>query len=346
MAGHPRTITRRGQRLRRLRRRLALIPGGILLGLLLGELLLRVVGFSYPLYPEKIEFGAPSPQQMASGFLPDRDLFWVPKYYFTELLPAVRAAQPQLVFMGGSVTHWGTYPRLLADMVRRRLPGRMLVSANFGVAGYSTHQGLRQLARDVLPLRPQVVTLFYGWNDHWIGFGVSDAQVTRLQESPLLFQLQRRSRLYQLVVKGLTAARIRQQERRPLRVSPPAFADNLTEMIRLCRKQGVVPVLLTAPTSHRRGHEPAYLAERHIEDLNDLVPLHQRYVEIVREVAARERVPLCDLALRFQELLAQEPADQYFQADGIHLLPQGDAKVAEYLYDCLQSEGLLARVTR
>jgi hypothetical protein len=31
--------------------------GGIILALVAGELLLRVAGFSFPLYPQKVQFG-------------------------------------------------------------------------------------------------------------------------------------------------------------------------------------------------------------------------------------------------------------------------------------------------
>jgi hypothetical protein len=40
------------------------------------------------------------------------------------------------------------------------------------VGGWASEQGLRQFRRDVLPLHPRVVmTIYYGWNDHWIAFG-------------------------------------------------------------------------------------------------------------------------------------------------------------------------------
>ena len=46
------------------------------------EIALRVAGFSYRLYPEKIEFGFPDPKRMSSLYQPDSDRFWVTKDYF------------------------------------------------------------------------------------------------------------------------------------------------------------------------------------------------------------------------------------------------------------------------
>ena len=49
------------------------------------------------------------------------------------------------------------------------------------MAGWSSHQGRRQLERDALALGPKVVSFYYGWNDHWIGFGIEDKDVARIK---------------------------------------------------------------------------------------------------------------------------------------------------------------------
>jgi hypothetical protein len=111
-------------------------------------------------------------------------------------------------------------------------------------------------------------------------------------------------------------------------------------MAALARGAGSVPVLVTAPTSHRPGAEPAQLSPRWIEDLSRLVPLHRRYVEIVREVAASEGAVLCDLAARFDALDAAERARD-FAADGIHLSLAGDQRAAAWLQDCFEAHASL-----
>ncbi|MEM6797308.1 MAG: hypothetical protein AAF725_25275, partial [Acidobacteriota bacterium] len=99
------------------------------------------------------------------------------------------------------------------------------------------------------------------------------------------------------------------------------------------------PMLLTAASNHRRGEEPSYLGRRWLRNLEDLIPLHQGYVEIVRRVAADTEAPLCDLAARF-EALGKEERDRSFSADGIHLTPHGDRLLADALDACLEREGL------
>ena len=123
---------------------------------------------------------------------------------------------------------------------------------------------------------------------------------------------------------------------------PEVFRRNLAEMVRLARGAGVVPVLVTAPSDHRAGAEPAQLSPRWIEDLSRLVPLHRRYVEIVREVATREGAVLCDLAARF-ESLPGDARDRSFAVDGIHLTLAGDRRAAAWLRDCFEASGAMRR---
>ena len=107
---------------------------GTVLSLLLAEIGLRAVGFSYPLYPEKIEFGWPTPEQIESYLRAERELFWVSKDYFRNL-DIARRTRPSVVFMGCSCTQWGRYDEILARMVPRAYPQRELSYANLGIAG-------------------------------------------------------------------------------------------------------------------------------------------------------------------------------------------------------------------
>ena len=80
--------------------------------------------------------------------------------------------------------------------------------------------------------------------------------------------------------------------------------------------------------------------ERWLRDPQELIPLHQDYVAIVREVAESERAVLCDLAAEFDEVPRERRGD-YFWDDGIHLSWKGTRKVAELLYQCFnESEEL------
>jgi hypothetical protein len=104
-------------------------------------------------------------------------------------------------------------------------------------------------------------------------------------------------------------------------------------MAMLARNAGIRPILVTAPTSHRPGREPAYLARRHLRTLADLVPLHASYVAATREAAKAAGAELCDAATAFASLPG--PVERYFRSDGIHFTEPGSEALAEIVTRCL-----------
>jgi lysophospholipase L1-like esterase len=321
--------------MRKVASNLALLAGSLIPALILAEVALRIGGFSFRLAPESVEFGWPDPVTRQNLYREDPDLFWVPKRYH-ESVARLAGKRLHIAFLGDSCTQFGLYTRRFVDLVSAEHPGVEIAAGVFGAGGWSTYQGLKLLRRDVVPLNPRAVTIYFGWNDHWVGFGVEDAEIDGLREGWLAGWSE--ARLAQLLFKTRLAYRSRQRGERPLRVPPEAFRRNLREMVGLARANGIVPVLLTAPTSHRRGHEPARLTQRWLVDLDELVPLHQRYVAIVREVAESEGAQLCDLARRFEALPAQDLRQRYFKKDGIHPRTAGDRKIAEFLFECFERE--------
>jgi len=320
---------------RRIAPQLVLLVVSLAIAIAASELVLRAIGFQFDLAPERVEFGWPDPITMENQYLSDPDLFWVPKGY-PESLESIRRAHPDLLFLGDSCTEFSFYPNFFVRELSRRHPGRRIVGRRMGVGGWSTYQGLEQLRRDVIPLSPRFVTLYFGWNDHWIGFGLRDSEINELKKS-FLPGLEH-SRLWQLVFKLRLALRRRATGDTPIRVTADEFRSNLEQMVRLSRAAGIVPVLVTAPTAHEPGREPPMLRERWIPDLDQLVPLHQRYVSIVREVAREEDAPLCDLEARFAKIPLARRRARHFRDDGIHTTPIGDRKMAAFLLDCFEAE--------
>lgn len=340
---------------RRLLTNLAVAAVTVLVLLGAVEIGLRASGYAFKLYPETIEFGAPDPVMMETGFVEDRDLFWVTPDY-ADKLARYRAERPRLLLLGDSVTDLGTYDQALAQRLAGASQagaspsatddspgGGSLSYGNLGVAGWSSHQGRAQLERDVLSLAPEVVTIYFGWNDHWIGFGVTDAQVAALKQGTI-GNTGQGLRLMQLVTQARLALSGREAAY-PKRVPLTAFGDNLRHMVTAAVEQGITPMLITAVSSHVEGNEPAYLGERWLNEISELVPLHRAYVEAVREVAASEGVPLCDAAAAFDALPTTEKSG-LMMADGIHFTEDGDRWLADVLAGCLKQAGLLGRVLR
>jgi lysophospholipase L1-like esterase len=320
-------------------KRLLLAGASLALALILSEAALRIAGFSYHLRPEQVQLGWPKTlASLGDEYRSDPDLLWVHTDYGRRLDQA-RADRAMIAFLGDSCTDYSQYPAMLLAELAERRPGHPWTGVNLGTAGWTTFQGLRQLERDVLPLHPRVATIYYGWNDHWIGFGLPDEDVARLlRRTGSGWQ---EARLVQLGEKAWVAAHRSDDNRR---VPLPQFESNLRRMVRLARGRGIEPVLITAPSAHEKGNEPQYLKGAWIHHLDDLVPLHQEYVGAVRSVAGEEKATLCDLAAGFAALGSGRRSGLFLK-DGIHLNHHGSQRAATMLADCLERAGVLDRAS-
>ena len=122
-----------------------------------------------------------------------------------------------------------------------------------GVHGYSSLQGLRLFQKQGRLLAPDIVTLYYGWNDHWLT-DVPDRQQMGMEMRPFagrIFEMLRHKRIFHLVVWALNpvqhvATREHGKGRVP-RVAPDEYHSTLTAFVRDIRAAGAIPVLITAP---------------------------------------------------------------------------------------------------
>jgi lysophospholipase L1-like esterase len=303
---------------------------GVLMALGAGEVALRATHFHFDLVPA-LQFGWPDPQTLRDAYESDADLIWVPHDY-RATLRAARTSHPSIVFMGDSCTEFGSYPA----RVLSKLPHTAGATANgikLGVGGWSTEQGLQQLRRDVIPMHPAVIVVYYGWNDHWVAMGLTDPEITRVRG---LRTAGTHLRLAQLWLKlKVNAAAHRSPA--PNRVPIAAYESNLRHIASEAKAVSIVPVFITAPSNHAAGHEPSYLAQRHLRQLSELIPLHDAYANATRAVARDTASPLCDAAAAFASMPG--PHDGLFQRDGIHLTPAGDELMARIVVECLTPLG-------
>lgn len=325
---------------------LILLLAAMAVALVICEVALRLIGFEYTLYPTRVQFGSPDPVTMEERYTADRELLWVQKDY-GDKVENWREQHPSVAFMGCSCTEFADYDRHLRQLTADELPGGRLHFVNLGVVGWSSYNGLRQLERDVLPMKPAVVTILFGWNDHWVSFGIEDKAIGEMNvKHSLMAVTLSRSRLVQLFNKFYVQVVIfKEDERRPERVALPDFKANLEGMVRLAREGGAVPVLITAPSGHTEGQEPEYLKERWLNELSELVPLHRRYAEAVRDVAREQGAVLVDLAAEFDKLPEAVVKQQYFVKDGIHLNTYGNRAAAEIILRVFREEGLMELIS-
>jgi lysophospholipase L1-like esterase len=212
---------------------------------------------------------------------------------------------------------------------------------NAAVYGYSVVQGLRLFQLRVKDLAPDIVTLYFGWNDHWnCGYrpdALNMAWTMNRFEGRCL-EVLRRKRFGQFVIRTLTSGAgssiLTLKHGKPpggdlelyLRVPPDEYRSVLTQFIREIRAVGATPLVLTAPRGP--SFTPLLVKNGQAESLEAIAERHAKYVGITREVAKATGVEVLDLA----EILKGEDCYHLFNKDGVHLTQEGLQRIGEELY--------------
>lgn len=316
---------------------LALLPTLLLFGSI--EIALRIAGFQYSTAPLEVKRFTDDPQGVVARelawqnrdgverFAKDPEQFWVPVN--SPLERHARTAEHgvyRVATLGDSCTAYcvstrDTFPALAESALAAAGPRRFEV-LNAGVASYSSHQGLQRLRHAVLPFAPDLLTVYFGWNDHWIT-GTPDREVVLpgAFETAVVNTLEH-LRIYQagryLLAKS-REARGGSSDAAPARpverVSLDDYAANLREIIRTARAAGIRVLLITAPQDlHDWDNDDLQPL-----DTAELVALHARYNDVVRAVAAETGAALLDL----DQLVEARKPQRLLAKDGIHLNPQG-----------------------
>ncbi len=242
----------------------------------------------------------------------------------------------RVIALGDSCTAQGDppYSDRLHQMLQKKPPtGEPWEAFNMGVFGYSIEQGYRQFIREDRDLQPDVVTIYFGWNDHWL-HEKPDRLRLATRMSPARARLARAMQDKRLV--GLLVSKLKQQpqpatesRRKGFRVPPEQYAETLSNLVVAIRGAGAVPVVITAP---RRELTPTLVKSGHAEDEHVAETAHDQYVELTRAIAQQMNAPLLDLA----RLFSGPECDKYFSRDGIHFEPDGLHAIARALHGKLR----------
>jgi len=331
--------------------------------LIFAEAALRMVGFRFDTRPRYMEFNFPNPHEIHEIFQPDPVTFW-------RLRPRVRMGDgiepinsmgfrgpefseekspglKRIITLGDSVTFGGaiSYPQLLAGC----LDGGWEV-INAGVPGYSVVQGWKLYENRIAKLKPDVVTIMFGWNDHWLARGIPDSQqaVKQSTEASRPINCLKGLRIYQLLNYI-----IYHNVRSPSKSAPIAYRVPIEEyknyMKRLTdavKSSGARVILITAPSAFEAGKVPVYFLElgfvQRVEGENGkdmalrLNRLHASYNDVTRTVAAEKAVALVDLDAQWRTKgaagLFRDPAK-----DVVHPNEKGYRLIGETLCDTIKS---------
>jgi lysophospholipase L1-like esterase len=214
-----------------------------------------------------------------------------------------KSAKLRIITLGNSCTFgWGvdyesTYAERLATLLSE---GYEVINA--GVPGYSSLQGRRFFEQELLELNPDIITILFAWNDHWAAAnGIADNKQEFPPEGILFLQnLLSRLHTYRFLKKQLLStveAELDSVWDRPTpvyRVGLSDYHDNLIAICRTAKARGIKPILLTSPIPSLQTYYPP-------GSRSNMHRYHERYNEVVREVASAEEVGLVDLAGEFDK---------------------------------------------
>jgi len=296
------------------------------------ELVLTWKGFSANLPPVIFEGKDEHGGRVIPHTLPDPELLWKfqPGSEFAgrtinqlgfrdrEVNPQKAPGTRRIICMGDSVTGQGLpgYSQYLHDKLQTNppVPGSW-EAFNIGVHGYCVLQGLVLFERLDPVLDPDYVTIYFGWNDHWLDSSpMSQQMAVRMGSvSGHIYDLLKQSRLFSYLIVKLNPYKPTHQNNsaRVYRVPPQQYRDGLTSLVKKIRASGAVPILITAP---RRNLTKELMDKTYAVSIADAEKVHDEYVEITREVSRQENAPLFDLA----EVLKGEENNSLFARDGIH----------------------------
>ena len=234
--------------------------------------------------------------------------------------PGVR----RVICMGDSVTAQGQpcYAQYLNQMLTNTPPdGGKWEALSMGVYGYSSMQGLRSFELLGKDLKPDVVIVSFGRNDHvWevpdrTRLGARLSPTFRRVYMLLSHRTVGRLFLHAMDVKHqwtATKPKAPQADPRELRLPPEDFRLTMRQFVKEIRDCGATPILVAAA---RRRIPEDYVTKGCARTRDEFERQHDEYAQIVRDVARETGTTLVDL----QKLMAGPECDGWFASDHIHL---------------------------
>jgi lysophospholipase L1-like esterase len=277
-------------------------------------------------------------------FRPDRDVssarYSALTYHINKL--GFRGDEPhkdgsrRIVALGNSCTFgWSVrqeyvWTTKLDQMLNAESGGKAWEVINAGVPGYSSHQGRILCSKLLENLKPQILLIMFGWNDHWTA---GSAGIDREVEMPhpialkainmlapfKTFHLMRKMALGteepspDVTINTLAGAR---------RVPTDQFRENLNAIIDSALNYSATPILVVPPIA------PDTVTTRELQSI------HRAYQQIICEVANSRKVECVDLQPAFDSTgnLFTAPTDH------VHFGVEGHYLVAKTLADRIESK--------
>lgn len=223
---------------------------------------------------------------------------------------------------------WLPYPMLLEKQLRAANPDRKIEVLPMAVPGYTSHQGVAWLRRDIGWLQPDMVIASFGWND--VSFSdVQDKEAIRTDWYPVLVRwLIDHSQAFAHATRWLRSRNqtLQNQPVKPVaRVSEEEYLKNLAEIVKLARNSKAAIIVIGAPYRDMTTNPPE-------------ARLMRRYREGLKSATEQEQVPYLEV-LELTE--AAGSVNEGFFGELIHPNHIGHRLLASELLDLMKQKRLL-----
>lgn len=145
---------------------------------------------------------------------------------------------------------WLPYPMLLEKELRKANPARRIEVFPMAVPGYTSHQGLAWLRRDIDHLQPDVVIASFGWNDASVS-DLPDRETIDTRWFPVAFRwLVDHSQAFAHVTRWLRSGNGQLPANAPApkpRVSETEYIENFKAIVNLARDHRAPVIVIGAP---------------------------------------------------------------------------------------------------
>jgi lysophospholipase L1-like esterase len=229
---------------------------------------------------------------------------------------------------------WLPYPMLLEKQLRAGNPGRTIEVITMAVPGYTSHQGLAWLRRDIDNLKPDLMTVSFGWNDASLS-DMPDREAIKTNWSAVSVRwLLDHSQAFAHATRWLRArdAAKNQTQRSPrptrpvARISQQEYLANMLGIVELARQHQSPVIVIAAP--YRDHSSQATEAD-----------LMLQYRIALGSVMRQRKIPFLEI-LELTE--AAYPANEGWFGERIHPNHMGHRLIASELLKLIGSGHMLS----
>ncbi len=222
---------------------------------------------------------------------------------------------------------WLPYPMLLEKHLQAANLGRNIEVITVAVPGYTSHQGLAWLRRDIDQLRPDLITVSFGWNDASFSDAPDREAIDTGWRAVGVRWLMDTSQAFAHATRWLRA---RQPVAPPIgkpvaRVSEQDYLNNFREFMRLAREKGASIIILAAPYRDKTTNPPE-------------AALMGRYRAALRSLAKQNEITFLEV-LELTE--AAYPSNEGWFGELIHPNHMGHRLIASELLKLLAANRML-----